>query len=112
MTSTLRKENKPFEPRSWETVPCPFCGSDDATLLERYGTNHRFTHVRCRNCHLTYQNPRPTYDEDFVETAWTVDQDELMGIRSRTHPTEGVQFHPESFLTDTGHQLLKNFLKT
>jgi len=33
-----------------------------------------------------------------------------MGIRSRTHPTEGVQFHPESFLTDTGHQLLENFL--
>jgi len=49
-------------------------------------------------------------DPDFEQTAWTVDQDELMGIRSKTHPTEGVQFHPESFLTDTGHQLLKNFL--
>ena len=50
-------------------------------------------------------------DEDFYQTAWTVDQDELMGIRSKTHPTEGVQFHPESFLTDCGHQLLANFLK-
>ncbi|MHC4294322.1 MAG: anthranilate synthase component II [Planctomycetota bacterium] len=50
-------------------------------------------------------------DDDFELTAWTVDQDELMGIRSKTHPTEGVQFHPESFLTDTGHQLLGNFLK-
>jgi len=50
-------------------------------------------------------------DEDFEQTAWTVDREELMGIRSKTHPTEGVQFHPESFLTDTGHDLLANFLK-
>ena len=49
-------------------------------------------------------------DKDFEQTAWTTDQDELMGIRSRTHPTEGVQFHPESFLTDVGHKLLENFL--
>ena len=50
-------------------------------------------------------------DADFEQTAWTTDRNELMGIRSKTHPTEGVQFHPESFLTDTGHELLKNFLK-
>ncbi len=42
-------------------------------------------------------------------TAWT-DRDELMGIRHRTLPVEGVQFHPESFLTDHGHELLRNFL--
>ena len=50
-------------------------------------------------------------DPDFEHTAWTVDQEELMGIRSKTHPTEGVQFHPESFLTEAGHDLLANFLK-
>ncbi|MCD6304312.1 MAG: aminodeoxychorismate/anthranilate synthase component II [Planctomycetes bacterium] len=49
-------------------------------------------------------------DDDFVETAWTTDRNELMGIRSKTYPTEGVQFHPESFLTMVGHQLLANFL--
>ncbi len=49
-------------------------------------------------------------DSDFEQTAFTTDQDELMGIRSKTHPTEGVQFHPESFLTDIGHKLLANFL--
>ncbi len=49
-------------------------------------------------------------DEDFEQTAWTADQGELMGLRSRTHPTEGVQFHPESFLTDAGYDLLRNFL--
>jgi anthranilate synthase/aminodeoxychorismate synthase-like glutamine amidotransferase len=49
-------------------------------------------------------------DADFYETAWSVDQHELMGIRSKTYPTEGVQYHPESFLTAVGHQLLANFL--
>ena len=49
-------------------------------------------------------------DKDFAQTAWSVDQNELMGIRSKTHPTEGVQFHPESFLTEVGHKLLANFL--
>ena len=50
-------------------------------------------------------------DENFAHTAWTADRHELMGIRSATYPTEGVQFHPESFLTDVGHKLLANFLK-
>ena len=49
-------------------------------------------------------------DDDFVQTAWTLDERELMGIRSKTHPTEGLQFHPESFLTKVGHQMLANFL--
>ena len=50
-------------------------------------------------------------EADFEQTAWTTDLDELMGIRSRTHPTEGVQFHPESFLTEVGHRLLANFIR-
>ena len=43
-------------------------------------------------------------------TAWTTDRNELMGLRHKTLPIEGVQFHPESFLTEHGHQMLKNFL--
>ncbi len=42
-------------------------------------------------------------------TAWT-DQDEIMGIRHRSLPIEGVQFHPESILTKDGIKLLKNFI--
>lgn len=47
-------------------------------------------------------------------TAWTQNPDgsreEIMGVKHRTLPLEGVQFHPESILTEHGHQLLKNFL--
>jgi anthranilate synthase component 2 len=42
-------------------------------------------------------------------TAWTADE-EIMGLRHREFAVEGVQFHPESILTEHGHQLLKNFL--
>jgi len=45
-----------------------------------------------------------------VKTAWTK-EGELMGLRHREHPTFGVQFHPESILTEHGHQMLKNFLE-
>ena len=50
----------------------------------------------------------------FEVTAWTYDEandfDEIMGIRHRDFPVEGVQFHPESILTEHGHLLFKNFL--
>ena len=47
---------------------------------------------------------------DLEPTAWTEDAGELMGVRHKTLPIEGVQFHPESFLTEHGHLMLKNFL--
>ena len=49
-------------------------------------------------------------------TAWTQQsdgkRDEIMGLKHKSAPIEGVQFHPESILTEHGHALLKNFLET
>jgi anthranilate synthase component 2 len=44
-------------------------------------------------------------------TAWT-EEDEIMGIRHKELPIEGVQFHPESFLTEHGHTLIGNWLSS
>jgi anthranilate synthase/aminodeoxychorismate synthase-like glutamine amidotransferase len=51
-----------------------------------------------------------TLPADYIVTSWTA-RDEIMGVRHKTWPLEGVQFHPESFLTEQGEKLLANFLK-
>ncbi len=51
-----------------------------------------------------------TLPPEYEVTAWT-DQDEIMGVRHKSWPMEGVQYHPESFLTEQGERLLANFLK-
>lgn len=57
---------------------------------------------------------RATLPDCLEPTAWTLDSggspDEIMGLRHREFPIEGVQFHPESILTEHGHALLANFL--
>lgn len=52
---------------------------------------------------------RESLPDCFEVSAWT-DEDEIMAIRHKTLPIEGVQFHPESILTYDGKQLLKNFV--
>jgi anthranilate synthase component 2 len=53
---------------------------------------------------------RATLPDCLEITAWT-DDGEIMGIRHKEHAVEGVQFHPESILTESGHELLGNFLR-
>ena len=55
-----------------------------------------------------------TLGPDLEVTAWTEfpgHSREIMGLRHRRYPIHGVQFHPESFLTEGGITLLKNFLR-
>ncbi|KQQ73129.1 anthranilate synthase [Xanthomonas sp. Leaf131] len=58
---------------------------------------------------------KATLPDALEVTAWTENPDgsveEIMGLRHRQFPVEGVQFHPESILTQHGHALLKNFLE-
>jgi anthranilate synthase/aminodeoxychorismate synthase-like glutamine amidotransferase len=53
---------------------------------------------------------RETLPDCLEVTAWT-DQQEIMGLRHKTLPIHGVQFHPESILTQAGKELLLNFMK-
>ena len=53
---------------------------------------------------------RASCPADLKVTAWTQDG-EIMGVRHKSLPVEGVQFHPESILTEHGHAMLKNFLE-
>jgi len=77
---------------------------DGKTIFQ--GVTNPFTATRYHSLIVD----RETLSSDYDITAWT-DRGELMGIRHKRYPVEGVQFHPESFLTVEGPKLLANFLK-
>ena len=59
-----------YAPMAWETVPCPFCDSENFTVYERFGSELQYTYVLCPNCSLVYQSPRPKYDQHFIDAAY------------------------------------------
>lgn len=70
------------------------------------GIKNPFTATRYHS--LIVQEPLPA---GLIVSAFT-DEGEVMGLRHRDFPTFGVQFHPESILTESGKKLLRNFLET
>lgn len=75
------------------------------------GLNHPLTVTRYHSLVVKLD----TLPDELEVTAWTQHADgsvdEIMGLRHKTLNIEGVQFHPESILTEQGHELLANFLK-
>jgi len=75
------------------------------------GLNNPFTATRYHSLVIE----QATMPDCLEITAWTQDQvgniDEIMGVRHKTLDIEGVQFHPESILTEHGHDMLRNFLE-
>ena len=75
------------------------------------GLNNPFTATRYHSLVIE----QATLPDCLEITAWTQDEagklDEIMGVRHKTLAVEGVQFHPESILTEFGHELLRNFLE-
>lgn len=59
-----------YTPHEWESVNCPFCNSARSKLYEKYGPKLQYTYVKCLDCKLIYQNPRPKYDEIFLRDAY------------------------------------------
>jgi len=76
---------------------------DENTIFK--GISNPFTATRYHSLIVK----KETLPDCFDITAWTNDG-EIMGIRHKTFPIEGVQFHPESIMTESGKMLLKNFL--
>jgi anthranilate synthase component 2 len=74
------------------------------------GLNNPFTATRYHSLVIE----QATIPDCLEITAWTQDEagniDEIMGVRHKTLDIEGVQFHPESILTEHGHDMLRNFL--
>ncbi len=70
------------------------------------GLPEKFTVNRYHSLAIEKAAPPPVLEI----TAWT-DDGEIMGVRHKELPIEGVQFHPESILTEHGHAMLKNFLE-
>ena len=69
------------------------------------GLNNPFSAIRYHSLEVK----REKLPDCFEITAWT-DDGEIMGVRHKTLAVEGVQFHPESILTEHGHDMLQNFL--
>jgi 2-polyprenyl-3-methyl-5-hydroxy-6-metoxy-1,4-benzoquinol methylase len=63
---------KDYIPHEWESVDCPFCNSNKSKLHEKFGPKLQYTYVKCLDCRLIYQNPRPKYDETFLRDAYEV----------------------------------------
>ncbi len=90
LTSTRQRiEGIPYVPKEWETVACPFCGDTKYTRYERYGNTWQYTYVKCRNCGLIYQNPRPKYDSSFVHDAYEYYAEGI--IKDIANPCEFVE---------------------
>ena len=64
-------EQKIYRPKEWEKVCCPFCGSCRSSVYEKYGSELQYTYVLCKDCKLVYQSPRPKYDQDFIDAAYS-----------------------------------------
>ena len=75
------------------------------------GLNNPFTATRYHSLVIE----QATLPDCLEVTAWTQDEagnmEEIMGVRHKTLDVEGVQFHPESILTEHGHDMLRNFLE-
>ena len=71
------------------------------------GINKPFKAMRYHSLAVSREN----FPES-LEISSEAEDGEIMGIRHRNHPTEGIQFHPESIMTPVGKRLLRNFLKT
>ncbi len=84
-----------------------------ASLIE-HGDKYLFEGLKNPFSAIRYHSlviDRKTLPKEFIVTAESVDDREIMGIRHKEYPIFGVQFHPESILTENGIKIIENFMK-
>ncbi|HYE54968.1 MAG TPA: class I SAM-dependent methyltransferase [Chitinophagaceae bacterium] len=59
-----------YVPQAWETINCPVCDSAKSKVYERFGSELQYTYVKCSNCGMIYQSPRPKYNQHFIDAAY------------------------------------------
>ena len=59
-----------YIPHAWETVNCLYCNSSQHKIHEKFGSDLQFTYVKCLECGLIYQSPRPKFDDVFLHAAY------------------------------------------
>ena len=72
MTTTLTEENREYVPAKMEDIPCMLCGDSEFDFHEQIGFKGKFQYVKCRRCSNVLLNPRPLYDQDYLDTAYSV----------------------------------------
>lgn len=87
----------------------PMHGKTSLIFHQNAGLFHRLPNPFLATRYHSLVIERESLPDSLEITAWTEDG-EIMGVRHKTLPIEGVQFHPESILTEHGHTLLENFL--
>lgn len=70
MSSKLKNNNIEYVPEKMLIVSCPFCDSAEYKLFEKFGPKNFYSYVECERCSLVYLNPRPEYNQSFVDTAY------------------------------------------
>ncbi len=63
-----------YIPTGWETVNCPVCYSNKFKIYEKFGHKMQYTYVQCRDCSLVYSSPRPEYNQDYIDSCYSVYQ--------------------------------------
>jgi len=70
LVTIFKSKDKTFVVKEWDTVTCPFCKSSKYVEFEKFGRDNLYTYVKCKGCNLIYLNPRPLYDEEFINIAY------------------------------------------
>lgn len=91
MATTLRDLDQEYIPAKMEDVCCTICGNSNFKFHERIGYKHKFQYVKCNKCANVFLNPRPAYDQEFLDTAYSVYGMDNLHVQKKGELSEGEE---------------------